>query len=547
MNNALSRRALLRAATIAGSATLVPTVLPARTSAATTTVAGWGGSDLVRAANCDLLTVEAAATAPVALTSLQVGTIRYDVVGPGVLHGPGGEVATFRTAGAFGYDAANNTLTLDTAPSGGKLTVSARKFDPPAGEAFPAVLLTGSDDTAFTVYVSARGIRQPDHAAERAYGPAAFAALTKLSDYLDTQRTATGWKVTALGYLDAREDAQAIAGIATGYLLLHRMSGVADHLAKSRRALDWLVANQQPAGGFGLPWSWGITSGHSKLAEHYTNGTDHPAGTPYGVNVLNCGRALLTGYDEFGDPRYLAAAKRVLTFLFQSEFGFRWLDAEKTRGSVAYCTLTPVLPADNPLVAGHDVLPELKNSSIETYNVDAFALRFLGHLRNVTDQDVKVSRYESALIKTIEHRQQADGSLSYSWDNLSKLDYYTYAVGAGFVRYGDLHNRPDLVERGRRMYTWRDNHFHPSLIINGPEAVTPLRLDNTKTALAYLQSTLAAQRPDGSWTGGTNGRSDVDKLGSLGGIMAEAGYGTAGRTIEPILSAPAAVTQRLWR
>lgn len=515
ISGGVSRRTLLRAA--AGGAVLVAAV-PGRASAAVT-VSGWGGSDLVHGSACDRLTVElsAAGGGAVPLASFGLGGVTYAVTGPGQLRGSDGTAATFRISGAFGYDPAARTLVLTADGTGGKLTVSAARLPAPAGEAFPAVTFDG-----FTVYASARGFRQPDHAAVQAYGPAVVAALTKLSDYLDTQRTATGWKVTALGNPDAREDAQAIAGIATGFLLLHRMTENAAHRETSRRALDWLVANQQPDGGFGLPWAWA----HSRLPEHYANGVDHPAGTAYGVNVLNCGRALLTGFDEFGDPRYFEAAKRILTFLFTTDRGFRWLDAEQTRGSVAYCTLTPVLPADHPLVAAHDVLPELKNTSIETYNVDATALRFLGHLRKASDEELKLRRYEQALIRMIRHRQEADGSITYAWNDLSKPDFYTYSVGAGFVRYGSLNNDAGLVEDGRRMYTWRDNRYHPSLVINGPEVITPLRLDNTNTSIAYLRSTLAAQRPDGSWTGGTNGRSDVDKLGSLGGIMAEAGYGS---------------------
>ncbi|WP_163506591.1 hypothetical protein [Fodinicola acaciae] len=69
------------------------------------------------------------------------------------------------------------------------------------------------------------------------------------------------------------------------------MTGDATHLATSRRALDWLVANQQADGGFGLPRSWGVSNKHNRLAAHFGNGTDHPAGTAYGVNVVNCGRA----------------------------------------------------------------------------------------------------------------------------------------------------------------------------------------------------------------------------------------------------------------
>jgi hypothetical protein len=522
ISNGISRRTLLGAT---AGAVLV-TALPGRAAAAVT-VSGWGGSDLIHGNDGDRLTVELSASGggSVPLTSFGLGGITYAVTGPGQLRGSDGTVATFQTSGAFGYDPAARTLTLTADGTGGKLTVCAAKLNAPAGEAFPAVTFDG-----FQVYASARGFREPDRATVRTYGPAVVAALTKLSAYLDTQRTATGWKVTALGNTDAREDAQAIAGIATGYLLLHRMTEDPAHRAASRRALDWLVANQQLDGGFGLPWAWA----HNKLPEHYANGVDHPAGTPYGVNVLNCGRALLTGYDEFGDPRYFEAAKRILTFLFNTDKGFRWLDAEQTRGSVAYCTLTPVLPADNPLVAAHDVLPELKNTSIETYNVDATALRFLGHLRKASDETLKLRRYEQALIRTIRHRQAADGSITYAWNDLSKPDFYTYSVGAGFVRYGSLNGDAGLVEDGRRMYTWRDNHYHPSLVINGPEVITPLRLDNTNTSINYLKTTLAAQKPDGSWTGGTNGRSDVDKLGSLGGIMAEAGYGGGRRQLDAV-------------
>jgi hypothetical protein len=67
--------------------------------------------------------------------------------------------------------------------------------------------------------------------------------------------------------------------------------------------------------------------------------------------------------------------------------------------------------------------------------------------------------------------------------------------------------------------TWRDNAYHPSLIISVPEAIGPLRLDNTAIALDYLGSTLAGQRADGSWTGGVATRSDADKLNALSAML----------------------------
>lgn len=499
----------------------------AASGAAAVVVTGWGGCDLVRGAGGDRLTVEVAATGGEAVDISELDTFgtAYRVVGPALLRGPTGKYAVYRADGAFRYDSERRVLTLRADGTAGKLRVYGARFTPPKGEPFAPISLRRPAGEPFTVHASARGFRKPDHAAQRKYGPATLAALARLSAHFDGRMTPTGgWRISATIGPDG-EDAQAIATLASGYRQLFALTGDPEYRRRAVRAFDWLVHNQQPAGGYGFPWRWGNDNGHKYVTDHFANGNDHPAGTPYAVNVINVGRMLLTGYEHFRDRRYLAAATRVRDYLLTSPSGgFQWLNAAKTRGSFPYCTLTPMLTNDDPrLIAHDDVLPKLRNSSVEFYNVDAFGARFFERYRLATG-DSRLRRYERALLRNLRHRQDAAGTIAYSWTEPNHPDYYTYAVAAAFTTYGGDH--PPYLEEGRRMLTWRDNAYHPSLIISEEEAVTPVGIDNTTTAVRYLDTTLKAQKPDGSWSGGKESRGDADKLNSLSMMLLQAGYST---------------------
>ena len=510
----ISRRAVLRGA--GGLAVLSRTAATAGIAAASSpvTVNGWGGCDLEHQWPTDLLRLQLHVTgATLAIDRITLFGKDFSVVGPHRLRAATGERAYVVTDSGVSYEPGRLVIRPDET---GAMEISGARLNPPTGQAFAPIVLHEAGGS-HTVYASARGFRPPDYAAERAYAERMMAALLRLSDYLDTRMTDTGWLIGA-SWGTPEEEPQGIAGIATGYIRLHQLTRDPGHARRARRALDWLVANQQPSGAYGFPWVWGIGTGHAYVPAHFANGHDHPPGTPYAIITINSGIALLTGFAEYGDRRYLAAARNVARYLLTGETGFHWLDAKRSRGSIPYCTYTPMLPDNSPLVAAHDVLPESRNTSVETYNIDAFGLQFFQTLRHITG-DPRLWPYEQGLVHNLLHRIQPDGSIDYAWYEPDQPDYYTYAVAAGLIRQGSARHRPNLLEAGRRLLTWRDNAYHPSLIISVPEAIGPLRLDNTTIALDYLASTLASQLADGSFTGGAATRSDADKLNALSAML----------------------------
>lgn len=487
-------------------------------------VAAWGGCVAVHSACTDTLTLELANTgsAPAALDRFDLFGQPARVTRRGYLAGPDGRpVGHFRCHGGLRLDAPSETLVLAGGRSG-TITVTGIRLDPPAGTAFP-VVTAYAGTTSVLASTAAVGFHRPDHQAESAQAPQTLAALRRLSDYLDTVRTDTGWLIaTAFG--GAAEECQGIAGIASGYMTLERITGEPGFRTRARRALDWLVDNQNPGGSYPFPWDWGMSNGHAYVPAHYANGSYHPAGTVYAVTTINAARALVDGFGQYRDHRYLDAAVRVRDYLLGgSAEALKWLDRARTRASIPYCTFTPMVPDDDPLLQDRHVLPYAANTSVETYNIDAFAVRFFAQLHRITD-DRELLRHGDALARNMMFRINPNGSINYAWYQPDQPDYYTYAVCVGLIQYGQYRRRSDWVEAGRNGLTWRDNAYHPSLILSEAEAVRPLRLDNTDTVISYLTSTLAAQHPDGSWTSGTNTRGDADKLGSLSGLLEQMGY-----------------------
>ncbi len=197
--------------------------------------------------------------------------------------------------------------------------------------------------------------------------------------------------------------------------------------------------NQSAVGAWGLPYAWGRYNGHFGLSvpEHYANGRDHPAGSPYAINALIAGRGLL-------------------------------------------------------------------------------------------------------------HRRNRDGSINYTWCQANQPDFYTYAVASGLIRYATLHSDTRVLEAGRRMMSWRSNMYPPGGILSEPEGVGPLGLDNTSTVTGYLQYSINTQHSDGSWSSGTAGRAEADKLNAMTLVLVQAGYHTSAgsalatsRRPELLLSDPA--------
>lgn len=519
----VDRRAVLISAVLAGGSFLRPVDAKAAPVSGASKVAGTGGGDLLRAGGRDRLTLEFAASGGgvVDLSGFDAFGVRYQIHGPSLLIGSDGARLAYRTTGSVRYDQQRGVLSLSADGKNGGLIVSGGNLAPPKGEPFGEIILRQPDGVTHSTYVSTRGFSRPDHAAEREHAPATVAALGKLSAYLDTKRTPSGGWLIASAFGPPAEDPHATAHIATGYLRLHKLTGDDGYQRRAREALDWLVKNQHPTGAYGFPWRWGLDNGHKYVPEHFANGNDHPAGTPYGVTILTAATGLLDGYQYFSDRRYLSAAERAADYLLRSPSGFQWLDTAKTKGSIPYCTLTPVLKADDPLVTAHNVVPRLKNTSIDIYNVDAAGLRFLHRLRTANGNS-SLRRYERALLRNLVESRLPNGGSPYAWYKLDQLDYYAYAVAVALTTYGTANHDDETVDTGRRMLTARENAFHPSLFLYEDETTIPLSMDNTATVLAYLKRTLASQKPDGSFSG-TDNRSDADKLTGLSRLLLQAG------------------------
>jgi hypothetical protein len=529
---ALSRRDLFRVAGVAGATVIFSGTATAPADAATAIdVTGWGGTDTVHGDTRDQLRIEVAATGgdPLPLGSIQVYGQTFTVAGK-ELQKPDGTTVGHRTCGALGYDESAGTLVLKTDGTAGSLTVFGETFTPPVGDDFPPLTLVAANGTKWILRGSVRSSTQPDHAKIRAEGAAALVAVLKLSDYLDTRRSPSGGWLNGSGYgPEVVDESQGIAGIGTGYLQLSYLTGDAGHRDRAKQAFDWLVANQPANGAWGFPWAWGRSKlpkhFNGSVASHYENGEDHPAGTPYSVNALLAGRALLTAYGEFKDESYLSAANRVRDYILSPETGFQWLDAARIRGSVPYCNLLPIFPPDFPLIAKHDVHPRLQNTSVDVYNVDAFAVRFLDHLRAITGEQ-RLTRYIRALLTNLLHNRLPSGSIPYAWCNPSEFDFYTYAVGAAFTRYATFHQDQRVLEAGRQVYTRWVNLFKQVSILSEAEGAVPHRTDNTKAQIAYLKGIPRQQLPDGSWSAGKNTRQDADMLNALTMTLLQVGYNT---------------------
>jgi hypothetical protein len=503
-------------------------------AATTVKVTGWGGSDTLRGTKNDRLVIEIAATNgdPVPLSGIQVYGQTFTVVGR-ELRKPDGTPVPYRVCGSIGYDETAGTLVIRPDGNSGSLTVIGETFTPPAGQDFPPLTLIAADSTKWTLRGSVRAFGSPNHEQIRAEGATAMAAVLKLSDYLDTRRSPSGGWLIGAGYgPEVVDESQGIAGIGTGYLQLSYLTGDSGHRDRAKQAFDWLVANQLANGAWGFPWKWGLdtTTPHflGSVASHYENGVNHPAGTPYSINALLAGRALLSGYQEFGDENYLTAANKVRDYVLSPETGFQWLNPERTRGSIPYCNLLPIYPPDYPLIAKHDVHPRLQNTSVDVYNIDAMGIRFLDELQGITGE-ARLTRYTRALLTNLRHNLLPSGSIPYAWSNLTEYDFYTYAIGAAFTQFATHHSDRQLMEAGRRLYTRWVNLFPQVSILSEAEGAGPHQLDNTDNQIAYLKNVPRAQKADGSWSGGKNTRDDADKLNALTMTLLQCGYGSANR------------------
>ncbi|MFV2080699.1 MAG: hypothetical protein ACC669_02420, partial [bacterium] len=103
---------------------------------------------------------------------------------------------------------------------------------------------------------------------------------------------------------------KGVALFARAWLNLYKVTGEGDYLEEARTLLDWLLEN--PAGNswpglsWGYPYPWQDT------------GFFAPPNFPNRIVTYFAGRALIHGYEETEDEKYLNGAKRVTDFILSA-------------------------------------------------------------------------------------------------------------------------------------------------------------------------------------------------------------------------------------
>ncbi|MGW5363714.1 hypothetical protein [Actinopolymorpha pittospori] len=488
----------------------------------------WGGTGVRRGKSSDTLTLQVTTPTP---GGVHIGTIdafgqHLAVRGSTRLESQDGDRLAYALAGSAKYQADTKTIVV---PPGQPATIhiTGGRFTPTPGTGFPrATLGDPVAGASFPVFVAAQNFSDGSSGAfELPDRQAILTAVDQLGKYLDGRRLPDGGWAIAHPYWPGqlREDPQAIAVITQGYLYRAQSSSDATYEARARQGLEWLVKNQHGDGGFGLPWPFGAHTGHFNTRLHYPGGADsHRAGDPLAVVTIAAGSALLDGFKVYGDSRYLAASARAMNYLLHGPNGFQWLDADHTRGSIPYCDLRPVLEPDDPRVAAHAVLPAVRNSSVEIYNIDGAALSFLKGLY-VETGDKRLLTYGDAIAANLATKVRDDGSIPYSWYEPSPHSGgYANISYTGLFEYGGMRGRDDWVATAGRGFSWMANHARTGMVpTEGYASVYGLNL--SLDVSRYVSRTLVKQKADGSFTGGTATRTDAVVFGILSNLLLNMG------------------------
>jgi hypothetical protein len=486
----------------------------------------WGGTGVRRGERSDTLALQVTTPTP---GGVHVGTIdafgeHLQVVGRRELASEGGATMTYDLSGAARYDPSTRTILVRPGESA-TIHVTGR-FSPTPGTGFPVATL--GDPVAqseFPIFVAARnfdagvdGTQLPDRLAVRA-------AVDKLAGYLEGRKTRDGGWAIAHPYWrgDIRQDPQAIAVLTQGYLKRAQSSQEAAYESQARRGLEWLVTHQRADGSFGLPWAFGTRQGHFSTLAHYHRGTNtHAAGEPLAVVTIAAASALLEGFKVYGNSRYLAASVRAMDYLLRGPNGFQWLDSKRTRGSIPYCTLRPILSPGDGRVRSHRVVRAVRNSSVEVYNIDGAGLSFLKTLY-VETGDKRLLTYGDAIATNLADKVRADGSIPYSWyESSPHSGGYANIAYTGLLEYGEMRGREDWVAQAARGFSWMANHARDGLVpTEGYASVYGLNLSSDITS--YVGDAIRQQRADGSFSSGKATRHDAVMFAILSDLLLNMG------------------------
>ena len=486
----------------------------------------WGGTGVRRGDRNDTLALQVTTPTP---GGVHVGTIdafgeHLLVRGPRRLQAEDGAAMTYSLKGSAEYDSETDTILVRP---GEPATIHVTgRFTPTPGTGFPrATVGDPVADAEFPVFVAAQNFRQAAGGFQLPNRLAVRGAVGKAAGYLDRRMTRDGGWAIAHPYWPGqiRQDPQAIAVLTQGYLKRAQSSTETKNEERARRGLEWLVSHQRSDGGFGLPWAFGPHQGHFGEPAHYPGGADtHRAGDPLAVVTVAAATALLEGFKVYGDARYLASSVRAMDYLLRGPNGFQWLDSGHTRGSIPYCNLRPVLASSNPKVRAHDVLPAVRNTSVEVYNIDGAALSFLKALY-VETGDKRLLTYGDAIATNVSKRVRADGSIPYSWYESSPWSGgYANIAFTGLLEYGEMRGRQDWVAQAGRGFSWMANHARGGLVpTEGYASVYGLNLSGD--VAAYVKKAIDKQQADGSFSGGTATRHDAVMFAILSDLLLDMG------------------------
>ncbi|WP_349690490.1 hypothetical protein [Actinopolymorpha sp. B11F2] len=486
----------------------------------------WGGTGVRRGERDDTLSLQVTTPTP---GGVHVGTIdafgeHLQVIGRRALASEGGARMTYELSGAARYDSSTRTILVRPGESA-TIHITGR-FSPTPGTGFPVATLGDPMAQAeFPIFVAAQnfdsdvdGVQLPNRLAVRG-------AVDKLAGYLEERETRDGGWAIAHPYWqgDIRQDPQAIAVLTQGYLKRAQSSQEAEYEAQARRGLEWLVRHQRADGSFGLPWAFGTGQGHFGASAHYHGGTTtHAAGEPLAVVTIAAASALLEGFKVYGNSRYLAASVRAMDYLLRGSNGFQWLDSKRTRGSIPYCSLEPILPPGDPRVRSHRVVSAVRNSSVEVYNIDGAGLSFLKALY-VETGDKRLLTYGDAIARNLASKVRADGSIPYSWyESSPHSGGYANIAYTGLLEYGEMRGREDWVGHAARGFSWMANHARDGLVpTEGYASVYGLNLSSDITS--YVGDAIRKQRSDGSFSGGEATRHDAVMFAILSDLLLNMG------------------------
>ena len=486
----------------------------------------WGGTGVSRGPKGDTVSLQVTTPTPggVHIATVDAFGESLLVTGPDRLGTAEGTRFSYQLQGAARYNP--STRTIQVRPGEPATIHLTGHFTPTPGTGFPRVTLGDPVAQAeFPVFVAARNFNEGSGGVKLPSRVAARSAVEQVSAYLEGRETPDGgWAIAHSNWPgQVREDPMAIASITQGYLKRAQSSTQKKYEALARRGLDWLVRNQRPDGGFGLPWAFGAAQGHFGEPAHYPDGTrTHPAGAPFAILTVAGASAMLEGFKVYGDSRYLAGAVRAMDFLLRGPYGFQWLDAEHTRGSIPYCNLEPLLAPDDPRIDRHRVLSPVRNTPVEIYNIDGSALSFLKALY-VETGDKRLLSYGDAIANNLARQVRADGSIAYSWYERSPWSGgYANIVFSGLLEYGEMRGRQDWVAQAGRGFSWMANFSRGDLVpTDGYASVYGLNL--SADIAAYVNKAIQRQKPDGSFSGGTATRHDAVMFAILSDLLLDVG------------------------